>query len=489
MNSSKIIVNTTPKKLDKIVIKTPFFRRNHMKGTVLKCMFNVPKDSFTVGEWKRIIHEHRLILSPILKNKFAKAVEYPSYLISSKYVSLPREFGIKLFGKPEQDLTDSVSWYKGNEDSWLFNGVLRPYQEIACEKLISNGCGILCAGCGTGKTTMSIYSICQMKRKTIILLHKEFLLQQWKERLSEYAPGLRVGVIQQSCVQIDDYDVVLAMIQTVISDYKQDISYDSFELCVIDECHHLCCRTFIKSMRKMSCPRIGLTATLERQDGLSYSIMNEVGDVVCDIKRNVHCEVDVFDYATNDPKCTNCSIPYATLTNNICDDDSRNNMIADIVHGVFHEDSRRIILVISSRKSLLRTIHDKLIEKGIDKEDIGYYMGCVTKKQKEERALSEDKRIILGTSGVCSEGLDIKKMNTVLLATPCKQITQITGRIMRGGSEVIPRIIDISDKYNYIFSSMSAHRFKQYKKEKYTIRVHTSFVIGKLFKKSSTIKQ
>lgn len=472
MSSPKITVRTN--NLDKIIIRTPFFRRKHVKGTILKCMYNVPKDVFTLCEWKKIIDANSLVLKPEINARYAKKIEYPSFSITTDYVCLPREFGIKLLGKPEQDHSSQTSWQAENTHiSWEFNGKLRPYQETACSALIEQGNGILCAGCGCGKTTMSIYAICQMKRKTIILLHKDFLLQQWLERLAEYAPGLRVGIIQQGKIQINDCDVVLAMIQTVISESKKDVCYDSFELCVIDECHHLCARTFVRSMRKIPCPRIGLSATLHRQDGLSYSILNEIGSVVCDIRRRVHCSVQIYKYAASDPLLLIPTVPYATLVTSLCEQESRNMLITNIVEKTYSEDARRVILVISSRKSLLREIHRLLIQNGFPGQDVGYYMGCTNKKQKKERDETEKKRVILGTSGVCSEGLDIKRLNTVLLATPCKEITQITGRIMRGGSQLVPRIIDISDEYNFIFKSMFMKRMRQYKMQHYDIHQKT----------------
>lgn len=457
--------------LPKIRIKTPILRQKGVEGTILKTMYNVPKACFSTNAWNTLIEKNCLMLKPIInnpyRNKHAPPIQYPSFVITQNYVILPREFGLKMFGEPEQTLTDFCQNKNSNAD-WTFRGELRPYQETVCSKAVSVGKGVICASCGTGKTVMAINIICRIKKKTIILLHKQFLLTQWEERIREYAPFLRVGILQQTKEETRDVDVVLAMIQTVISPSKKHIMYD-FGLCIIDECHHICCRTFLETMKKVSCPRIGLTATLERPDGLSYSILHSVGDVICDITRNVYCEVDIFEYYGTS---LHVDMPYATMVTKLSGDEARNKLISEIVSNII-EDEQRIVLIISSRKSLLRNVHALLLELGVPDKEIGYYIGCTTKKSKQKREQSQYCRIILGTTGVCSEGLDIKALNTVLLATPCKRITQITGRIMRGGATVVPKIVDIRDSHNYIFKNMYNERFRQYQRQKFGITIHT----------------
>ena len=58
--------------------------------------------------------------------------------------------------------------------------------------------GIISVPCGWGKTIMALYLIGKLKRKTIIIVHKEFLLNQWIKRIEEFLPEARVGIIQAS---------------------------------------------------------------------------------------------------------------------------------------------------------------------------------------------------------------------------------------------------------------------------------------------------
>ena len=57
--------------------------------------------------------------------------------------------------------------------------------------------GIISVFCGFGKTFCGLYLISKLKRKTLIIVHKEFLIEQWMERIAEFLPDARVGRIQQ----------------------------------------------------------------------------------------------------------------------------------------------------------------------------------------------------------------------------------------------------------------------------------------------------
>ena len=92
---------------------------------------------------------------------------------------------------------------KGDPINIEFNGSLRPKQipivetfMKSCEKgsfkKKTNG-GIISVPCGWGKTIIALYLISKLKKKTIIVVHKEFLLNQWKQRIAEFLPNAKVG--------------------------------------------------------------------------------------------------------------------------------------------------------------------------------------------------------------------------------------------------------------------------------------------------------
>ena len=92
---------------------------------------------------------------------------------------------------------------------------------------------------------------------------------------------------------------------------------------------------------------------------------------------------------------------------------------------------------------------------------VGRYVGGLTK---EERQRSGACRVVLASYAMCSEGLDIPRLDTLVLATPRSQVEQSVGRILRLHPEKqTPVIHDIVDQYS-VFLAMGwkrRHLFKR----------------------------
>ena len=93
-----------------------------------------------------------LIVRPFVPKDFPQAESFQIYLESPNKLYLPRYYGIKKYGNP---LSYKVS--SGNDIKLIFEGKLRPLQEIATKQYLSNinnnfGGGIVCLKCGEGKS-------------------------------------------------------------------------------------------------------------------------------------------------------------------------------------------------------------------------------------------------------------------------------------------------------------------------------------------------
>lgn len=152
-------------------------------------------------------------------------------------MAIPRFYAPKYFETPVED------W--GNIEkrpNMVFKGTLNTSldQDIAVDavmkQLQSTGGGILCAGCGRGKTIMAINTACQLQVKTIILVHKEFLMDQWKERIQTFVPQATVGKIQGGVVDVKDKDFVIGMMQSICTKEYDPAVFDGFGLVTVDEC-------------------------------------------------------------------------------------------------------------------------------------------------------------------------------------------------------------------------------------------------------------
>ena len=94
-----------------------------------------------------------------------------------------------------------------------FKGDLRDYQKNIVSTYLGNvdkvkgGGGSLEIPCGRGKTVMALKLIEQLKTKTLVIVHKSFLLDQWIERIQQFLPEARVGKIQGQIIDIDNKDI------------------------------------------------------------------------------------------------------------------------------------------------------------------------------------------------------------------------------------------------------------------------------------------
>ena len=91
-----------------------------------------------------------------------------------------------------------------------------------------SGGGLLDVDPGKGKTVMALYIISKLKKKTLVIVHKSFLLNQWIERINQFLPSARVGKIQGQIIDIENKDIVIGMLQSLSQkEYPENI-FDSF---------------------------------------------------------------------------------------------------------------------------------------------------------------------------------------------------------------------------------------------------------------------
>ncbi len=133
---------------------------------------------------------------------------------------------------------------------------------------LEQGGGLLDLPCAWGKTSASLYIISQLKKKTIVIVHKEFLMNQWIERIQQFLPNAKIGKIQGQVIDIEGKDIVLGMLQSLsMKDYPASM-FDSFGLTIIDEVHHISSEVFSCALFKLVTKyTLGLSATMNRSDG------------------------------------------------------------------------------------------------------------------------------------------------------------------------------------------------------------------------------
>lgn len=411
---------------------------------------------------------------------------FPIYLENNKKLYVPKFFGIEHFGNPDESKIDNYEKINLN-----FAGDLRPHQIEpidACIKAFnSTGGGILSLPCGEGKTACACYLIAKMAVKTFVLVHKEFLVNQWIERLEQFLPNIKIGKIQGKTIDYENKDIVIGMIQSISMKTYPMNTFDTFGMVILDEAHRCPSKEFSKALQKINCKyMLGLSATPERKDGLTKVLKWCIGDIVFMRKgkstKNSIVERYIFD-CDEDVYCKELlgfygKINSAGMINQISEYMPRTNFICKKVFECLDEE--RQILILSDRREMLRDIEKIMIEKQIE---VGYYVGGMKREKLDESATKD---VILATFAMAQEGLDISTIDTIVLSTPKTEIEQAVGRIRpkhNVEAKNMPLVIDIVDKFS-IFERQAQRRYAFYKKKLYFIE--TFITDGETQKKVGT---
>jgi len=418
-----------------------------------------------------------LLVQPFQCGDYGEPDEpFPVYSENTQKIYIPKYYGLEKFGQPDEIRLDP-----GESIDLVFNGTLRAHQQEPISKcmeafgthLTGRGGGILSLPCGEGKTACACYLISQLKKKTFVLVHKEFLLNQWIERISDFLPNSRIGKIQGDVIDIENKDIVIGMIQSIsMKQYTLDL-FDSFGFVILDESHRCPSRVFSKALAKINCTyMLGLSATPNRKDGLTKVLKWFIGEIIFQRvgKSALNSKLIRYVYCCKDEvyskELTGCygKLNSAGMINNIASFMPRTNFIVNKTVECIR-DMNRQVLILSDRKDQLRDIERAMAEKGIE---IGYYIGGMKQSALE---LSTKKLAILATYQMAAEGLDISTIDTIVLATPKTDIEQAVGRIRpkTGDTERnTPLVIDIVDEFS-IFENQAFKRLAFYKKKNYEI--------------------
>jgi superfamily II DNA or RNA helicase len=363
-----------------------------------------------------------------------------------------------------------------------FQGQLRPFQEEAVANIAAHDEGILCAPTAFGKTAVAAWLIARRKVNTLIVVHRQQLLDQWQQRLEMFLslPPKSIGHIgggkmdRTGCVDV-------AVIQSLYRKEEVKDFVSEYGQVIVDECHHISAFTFEQVMRQVKAKYVvGLTATPTRKDGHHPIIYMQCGPVRFNMSARTMTETTPFEHKVTPrytefrmaPDLTDVTIQdtYASLVN----DAARNEMIAaDIVRAV---ESGRCPLLLTGRTEHLQYFAAKLA--GVAKH-VFVLKGGMGKKQRREIAAALDavpeneSRVILATGSYIGEGFDDARLDTLFLAMPISwkgTLQQYVGRLHRlHDNKRFVQVYDYVDSYVLMLARMYERRLKGYSTIGYVI--------------------
>ena len=393
---------------------------------------------------------------------------------------MPRQFFLGR-RKPAHEVEFRTT--EGDKTNWSgdlkFVGTLREEQargRVHVVGMLRGGAlgGMVRAVPGWGKTVWTCAVIAELQVPTLVVVHKEFLMDQWRQRIQQYLPDAKIGIAQGPDLDFKGKHVVLGMVHSLCDkDYGEEFRR-YFGLVVTDEVHRIGSETWSRVPPLFPARwRLGLSATPRRKDGADAVFHHHIGEVIFSSKevrmkpkvRKVWITPDLFKIV-HTPNFNPSLIKKGLLLRFMCISAGRNRVIVEqIIQAV---KAGRKCLVLSERLQHLRDMEILLYKNWGDvgdKPSVGFYIGG-----QEQEALNEAAKaqVIFATSQLVQEGLDIPPLDTIFLTCPMGDVEQAVGRVLRpfeGKKE--PIVVDFRDDHIGLCKRYGEFRDKFYTKQEW----------------------
>ncbi len=375
-----------------------------------------------------------------------------------------------------------------------FCGALRPEQQEAAETMLRHDSGVLAATTAFGKTVIAAWLIAQRGVNTLVLVHRQQLLEQWVERLSSFLglPAKSIGRLGGGRKKLTGA-LDVALMQSLVRKEVVDDRVAHYGNLIVDECHHISARSFELVVRRAKAKFItGLSATVARKDGHHPIIFMQCGPVRHRVDAKIqatarpfthHVMVRPTSFRATVPSASDARVEFHELYEALRNDDKRNAVICDDVVSTVNQG--RSPLVLTERTEHLRQLAERLaphvphliLLRGGQSRKV---LEAATARLKE--IPETDGRVILATGKYIGEGFDDSRLDTLFLALPVSwrgTIAQYVGRLHRlhdGKREV--RVYDYADLNVPMLSRMFDKRCCGYESLGYTILLPGSALPG-----------
>lgn len=342
-------------------------------------------------------------------------------------------------------------------------------QKMAIRSMLDNTHGLISANVAFGKTYVAVDLITRLKKKTLIIVHKESLMEQWIDRILEYTDLARdnIGMIKAEKCEFDKA-IVLATPQTLIRriesssrEFLKNMYKANFGITFFDECHITAAApAFSLSTLAVFSTRVyGLSATITRSDGLSQLLKWHIGEPIYDDAAfTVKPLVALLDIPIDVGKSRHYierGTPDGMINRYVTVLAKREDYLAQVatLMDVCIKQGRNV-LVLSAQIKIL----NKLYEMSAYPDKISIIHGQVKNKD-------YTKQCLLATTGIFKDGMDVSRLDTLIYATPLtskNSLVQSIGRICRGSGNY-PLVFDITNSLYSDIASMRRYRIGYYK--------------------------
>ena len=362
-----------------------------------------------------------------------------------------------------------------------FKGNLGDDQTEAIRQTLRHDEGVLCAPTAFGKTVVAAKLIADRAVTTLILVHRQQLLEQWRARLAVFL-DLPVNAIGQVVGGKDTRTgfIDVALLQSLQRKGEVKDCVAEYGHVIADECHHLTAFSFEQVMRQVKAKFVvGLTATPVRKDGHHPIIFMQCGPIRFSLSAREAAARSPFQHLVL-PRHTDFQVPADTADFTIHDayaalvtDMRRNQQIVSDIVGVVNQGRTPLVLT-------NRTDHLERLAEGLSSlENVFILKGSLGKKQRQAitdklASISDGvPRVLLATGSYIGEGFDDSRLDTLFLAMPISwrgTLQQYVGRLHRihHGKKVV-RVFDYVDAKVPMLARMFEKRLRGYRAIGYEI--------------------
>ncbi len=392
------------------------------------------------------------------------------------WFGVPREYYLPK-RKPHHVIEDHTT--AGNMAGWpgklTFNPArtLKPEQAEALDMTkryfaLGPRGGLVRAAPGWGKTVYACSVIAEENAPTLVVVHKEFLKNQWRERLEEYLPGVKIGAVQGDTCDYEGKHVVLGMVQSLSSRRYDREFYKHFGLIVSDEVHRIGAYEWSPVPGMFPARHcLGITATPRRKDGAENVFRYHIGQEIFAAKQEslpFKARFLYSEFYLVKTTSYNGTAGRAVTINYLTQNETRNRLIAhDMAKALA---AGRKLLVVSERlehlKLLDAALRETLATASAPVPSIGYFVGGKSEEQLDKAAGCQ---VIFATTQLVLEGLDIPALDTLFLTTPLADVEQAIGRIRRPcEGKKAPVVVDVRDDRVPMCRSSATSRLSYYQR-------------------------
>lgn len=410
--------------------------------------------------------------------------------ISDSFIGIPRGC--------EEDLSDMLSSLSvsyeiedktntGANISTDFDGELRDEQELVVNELFKYNIGVLSATTAFGKTVIASHIIGQRKTNTLILVHTQALMMQWKKSLEQFLtfdvtpPEPRKGRGRKKvwspvgllCAGKDTLNgiVDVAVMQSLIDGDEIKELVRNYGMIIVDECHHVSAVNFERILKYANAKYVyGLTATPTRQDGHHPIIFMQCGPIRYRVDARAQAEKRPFEHYliprfTSFKNISDKNI--SALFKKLSESELRNDLIIkDVVDAV---RNGRTPIILTERRDHVSILAELL---SVHCSNVIQIVGTTSAKERREtierleKIPLDESLVVIATGRYVGEGFDYPRLDTLFLALPISwkgKVAQYAGRLHRnysGKTEV--QVYDYVDIHIPVLERMYQKRVKSY---------------------------